>query len=170
VPRARQGAGRHDAPEHYGALYASASAVSAVAERLAVFRGQEIDDDVFVLAGERRLALATIDDDALEPLVDLDDPAVLAERGWRPSEVARRDRDVTRPMALAIYRDGHEGLSWWSTIEAAWTNVTLFAERARGALRVSGKPEPLTMALPLVAEAADAVGIRLRRGRPRRVK
>jgi hypothetical protein len=40
VPRHRQGEGRHDNPEHYGALYATRIPESAVAEQLQGFRGQ----------------------------------------------------------------------------------------------------------------------------------
>jgi RES domain len=162
VPRERQGAGRHDNPDHYGALYVSRTALSAVAERIQGFRGRELGAEDLVRADGRRLALAWIDDGELDDLIDLDDPEELARRGVRPSGVATRARAITQPMALAIHREGHSGLAWWSTLEASWENVTLFAERATPLLRVGTPPEPLTVRSEAVRDAAAALGISLR--------
>jgi hypothetical protein len=171
VPRERQGAGRHDSPGRYGAYYAARSPEAAVAETIAVFRGRDLTDDDLEYADGSRLTLAALDDADLGGLLDLDEPAVLLAQGWRPSGVASRDRSLTQAMALAAFESGALGLSWWSTLDSAWTNVTLFAERAfeAGAVEVHGSPEALTLRHPALVAAADHIAIplvaRRRRGR-----
>jgi len=163
VPRDRQGAGRHDSPGRYGAFYAARSAASAVAETIQAFRGRDLSADDLELADGSRLTLATLEDSTLEALVDLDDPTVLVEEGWRPSGVASRDRLVTQAMAVSAFDAGALGLSWWSTLDSAWTNVTLFAERTleAGAVAVEEAPEPLSLKHPAVVAAADHLAIPL---------
>ncbi|MGH2739620.1 MAG: RES family NAD+ phosphorylase [Actinomycetota bacterium] len=161
IPRKLQGAGRHDNPTAYGAFYASRVPESVIAEHLKTFVGQLVTDDIFVRGDGFRYALAQIDEDRLASLVDLDDPAVLKERTLRPSKVATQERDLTQEIALAIYEEGGDGFEWWSTIEASWINITLFAERAVPRLDVAEEPEPLTLDHPAVRDAADALGIRL---------
>ncbi len=170
VPRDRQGAGRHDSPGRYGAFYAARSREAAVAEAIQAFRGRDLTDADLQLVDGSRVTLAPIDDRALGPLVDLDDPAVLVEEGWRPSAVAGRDRSVTQAMAVHAFEAGGRGLSWWSTLDAAWTNVTLFAERTidMGALELAGPVEPLDTRHPAVQAAADHLAIPLDRRRPSR--
>jgi hypothetical protein len=147
-------------------LYASRSAVGAVAEVIQAFRGRELADDDLVRADGTRLALAAIDDTALGTIVDLDDPSVLLADGWRPSRVASRDRTITQPMASAIHDRGGLGVSWWSTLDAAWTNVTLFAERVleRDAVVLAGDPERLDLGHPALVGAAARLVIPLVRG------
>lgn len=161
VPRERQGAGRHDYPDAYGAIYVSRSALSAVAERIQGFRGQQLGDRDLRFASGARLALARIDDAALDGLLDLDDPAVLLKRGLRPSQVATHNRSVTRRIAHQVFSDGASGFLWWSSLEATWTNVTLFAERALDRLVLAGQPEPLTLRNDAMKAAAEAIGVRL---------
>lgn len=167
VPRDRQGAGRHDDPTRYGAFYCARSPEAAVAEAVQAFRGRDLADADLVLADGSALTLAAFDDGALGPLTDLDDPAVLLAEGWRPSRVASRDRGVTQPMATAAFAAGALGLSWWSTLDAAWTNVTLFAERTLDArlLRLEGPPERLTVRHPAVRTAAAHLAIPIARRR-----
>lgn len=160
VARGKQRGGRHDAPTRYGALYASRRSLSAVAEFVALFRGQALPEDAFS-SGERRLYLAAMDDSALGGLVDLDDPAELVRRSLRPSEVSTRDRDVTQPIGQRLFDEGVDGFSWWSTIEASWQNVTLFAERARPKLRLVEPPLPLDRDVPDVREAARLLQVDL---------
>lgn len=155
-----QGAGRHDNPDAYGALYLSRVPASPVAERLRAFLGRTVTKVDFLREGPP-LSLAVIDDGGLRGLLDLDDPRTLSERTLRPSSVATRAREITQPMALALYGEGVEGFEWWSTIEASWINVTLFDDRAAGRLTVVGEPEPLTLDHPAVREAAEAVGVLL---------
>jgi hypothetical protein len=159
VARALQSQGRHDHPDAYGAIYASRSPVSAVAELVKRYIGQVLTARDLAWAPGRPYALVAIDDSRLLDMVDLDDPEELAGRGWRPSSVATHDRRVTRRQALALYEAGATGLEWWSTLEGSWINVTLFEDRALPALRVEGEPELLTLGHPALIEAAEAIGV-----------
>ena len=161
VPRIRQGGGRHDNPARYGALYVSRHPVSAVAERIQLFRGRSLTDAKLVRRDGLRYALVSIADEELPPLVDLDDPAELMARELRPSLVATADRRRTRAMAATLFDDGGPGFLWWSTLESSWTNATLFAERAVPSLRLEGEPEPLSVETPAVQSAADRLGVEL---------
>ena len=158
-PRALQGDGRHDNPDLYGCLYASASDVSAVVEQLARFRSQRLIQSMLLRRGlPLAVAHVELDDDA--KLVDLDDPAVLVQRKLRPSRVATRRRDLTQTQARDIYTDRPTaaGLRWWSIHESTWTNVTLF-DRARPSL----KPATIRMLSfddAAVIEAAEFLGLR----------
>lgn len=160
VPRFDQGGGRHDNPDTYGTLYLSRTAPSPVAEFLQDFVGRPVEATRLLREGSP-LALATIDDDAIGRVLDLDDPSNLVARDLRPSWVATRARRPTQRLALRLYEEGVDGLEWWSTIEASWINVTLFADRIGGRLSVVGEPEPLTLDHPAVREAAEAVGVLL---------
>jgi hypothetical protein len=155
-PRPFQGSGRHDNPDAYGCLYATDRAASSVVEQLAGFRGNRLQPS-FLIRRRLPLALAELDlsDDA--EVVDLDDPAELVRRGLRPSQVATRRRDVTQPQALAAYERGADALSWWSTYEALWTNVTIF-DRAAPALSVVDVRR-LATDDPAVAEAVEFLGM-----------
>jgi hypothetical protein len=170
VPREYQGAGRHDAPGRFGAFYAARSPVAAVAEVIQAFRGRDLSPEDLERSDGTRLMLAAYDDSGLEALRDLDEPAVLMEEGWRPSGVASRDRTVTQGMAVRAFEAGSLGLSWWSTLDSAWTNVTLFAERAvdMGGVVVDDTPEALTIKQAEVIAAADHLAIPLVRRRRRR--
>jgi hypothetical protein len=161
VPRGEQGAGRHDNPDHYGAVYLSRSRIAPIAESLRAFRRHEGAGFDLVVEGGR-LAVASLDDSELAGgLLDLDDPRELLARELRPSGVATRQRDLTQEIALSLFAEDVDGFEWWSTIEGSWINVTLFAERSIGSLQVIGEPEPLTLEHPVVAEAAAAVGLSL---------
>lgn len=161
VPRERQGTGRHDNPEHYGALYASRLAESAVAERIQAFRGQEFTNRDLRRPDGKRYVLATLDDSGLQGIVDLDDPAELARRDLKPSTVATRRRLITRSMALSLFQERASGFEWWSMFEASWPNVTLFAERAASNLLVVGDLEFLHLEHPILRRAAESIGVRL---------
>jgi RES domain-containing protein len=159
-PRVFQGEGRHDNPESYGCLYLADRPVSCLVEQLAAFRGQRLIASLLRRRG-LPLAIAEIEvpDEAM--LIDLDDPALLRRERLRPSRVATRDRSVTQPQALTLYRTHPEaaGLRWWSIWEALWANVTLF-DRAARTLRV-GSVRQLTLADPVVLEAAEVFGLRV---------
>ena len=161
VPRERQGANRHDNPDRYTALYLAREPESAIAEAIQGFRGRTITDVDFQRVDGRRLALASLDDTAVPPLIDLDDPAILVAHDWRPSQVATRQRATTQAIARALYDGGAAGCSWWSALEASWTNVTLFGRRA-GPLVLAGAVEPLTVTHPGVISAAERLGVSLR--------
>ena len=169
VPRHFQGGGRHDHPDHYTALYLAREPISAIAERTQGFRGQRLVEGVFTRPDGRVDALAEIDDTGWPELIDLDDPQVLAARGIRPSRVATGDRAATQQLALDLFLGGATGLSWWSTLEASWTNVTVFEERLAAVLRRVISVEPLSTVHPVVREAADRLLIDVARPRLRRV-
>jgi len=161
VARARQGAGRHDAPAKYGAWYCSRSAVSAVAECIQYLRGHALKDTDFLRVGGARKALVGLWlDDALS-LVDLDDPSQLATRRVRPSQVATMRRAVTQGIAGSIFDEGAGGLLWWSTLEAEWTNVTLFYERALPHISMMAPPRRLAIRLGEVQQAAHMLGFQI---------
>jgi hypothetical protein len=159
-PRIFQGEGRHDNPDTYGCLYLTDRPVSCVVEQLASFRGQRLTASMLRRRG-LPLALADIhlDDGAL--LIDLDKPAILSRERLRPSRVATRDRSVTQPQALALYRRHPRaaGLRWWSSWEALWTNVSLF-DRATQILRLVDVRE-LTLHDPVLVQGADWFGLRI---------
>jgi hypothetical protein len=156
-PRVFQGDGRHDNPDVYGCLYLTDREASGVVEQLARFRGQRLIEPMLV---RRRLplALAAIELPDSAEVVDLDDPAELRRRRLRPSRVATRDRAITQPQALDVYRDtGAAGIRWWSIHESLWANYTLF-DRSVSALSVA-EVRPLELADPAVAEAAEFLGL-----------
>ena len=159
-PRMFQGEGRHDNPDTYGCLYLADRPVSCLVEQLAAFRGQRLSASLL----RRRslpLALAYIELADAARLLDLDDPALLRRERLRPSRVATKQRNVTQPQALTLYRRHPDaaGLRWWSTWEALWANVTLF-DRAARALRLVDVRE-LTLDDPTLVEAADLFGLRI---------
>lgn len=151
-----QGDGRHDNADVYGCLYVAREPVSAVVEQLARFRGSVFVPQVLLRRGFP-LALATIDLDDAAELVDLDEPRILAAHALRPSAVATRRRDVTQPQALALHRQGADGIRWWSTFESLWVNVTLF-DHAAQRLRLESV-DKVSLEDPAVREAADFLGI-----------
>ena len=158
-PRPFQGTGRHDAPARYGCLYVCESAVAAIAEALAPFRGTgDLHPDLLSRMG-RPLAIAQLDLAGGAALVDLDDPAVLSAERLRPSAIATRRRAVTQGYAARLF-DAHPdaaGLRWWSTLEASWINVTLF-DRAARSLSVRGV-RPLGAGDEDVGAAARFLGL-----------
>lgn len=77
--------------------------------------------------------LVTFDLGADRTLLDLDDPAALAERGLRPSRVVTRDRQMTQAWAAAIHAEGSwAGISWWSYYDPEWRPAGFGARPARG--------------------------------------
>ncbi len=161
VPRERQGSGRHDSPELYGALYCSLHAVSAIAEAIQFLRGHTLTPTDLRRFGGLVTSLATIrlGDDL--KLVDLDDPVTLLEWKLRPSEVATGTRAISQRIAQRIHSTGEAGLLWWSTLEAAWMNATLFDERVRASLKLESPPVALTTRHPELLAAVDRLGIDL---------
>lgn len=157
-PRELQGEGRHDNPDAYGCLYVADRPVSAVVEQLARFRGQRLTEGMLM---RRRLplALAAIAIPDGRQVLDLDEPAVLADHGLRPSLVATRARSVTQPQALALFHRHRRAaaIRWWSTYEAIWANFTIF-DRVASVLRIA-ELSFLRTDDPAVAEAADLLGI-----------
>ena len=138
---------------------------SALAEWLAQFRGQMIDAADLERLDQRVLALCAFDSSSLNGVIELDVPRELARRRLRPSGVATHQRPVTQRVAADIFAEGVVGFAWWSTLEASWQNVTLFAERALPRLAVVDRPQPVSLEDPAVRDAAAAVGVRVKQTR-----
>jgi hypothetical protein len=155
-PRAFQGSGRHDNPDVYGCLYVTDREASGIVEQLAPFRGNRMLPSFLVRRG-LPLALAQLELDDAATVIDLDDPSLLARRRLRPSHVATRRREVTQPQGLAAYAEGADALSWWSTHESLWTNVTVF-DRAAPSLRIADV-RPLRFGDAALTEAAEFLGM-----------
>jgi hypothetical protein len=68
---------------------------------------------------------------------------------------------MTQAIAGQLFAEGVAGFAWWSTLEASWPNVTLFAERALGTLAVVDGPREIGSADPVVRAAAAAIGVNL---------
>ena len=158
-PRLFQGEGRHDNPDHYGCLYLADRPLSALVEQLARFRGQRLSPALLRRRG-LPLALAELELEPGAEVLDLDDPAILVRERLRPSTVATRAPDITQPQARRLYQRhrGAAGLRWWSTYEAAWSNVTVF-DRAASRLHARSV-RALALDDPSVMEAADYFGLR----------
>jgi hypothetical protein len=158
-PRRYQGRGRHDNPLVYGVLYVTATAVSALVETLADFRGQRLAPSMLRQRG-LPLALAEIELDETAAILDLDDARTLVRERLRPSQVATRSRDVTQPQALRLYERNPTAaaLAWWSTHEASWPNLTIF-DRAAALLHVL-RVRAVEPGDPDVLEAAELLGLR----------
>ena len=157
VYAAQKGDGRHDNPDVYGCLYLTDREASGVVEQLARFRTQRLIDALLVRRGHR-LAIARIELPDSAEVIDLDDPAELRRRRLRPSRVATRDRDLTQPQALAVYRETRAaGIRWWSIHESLWANYTIF-DRAVRRLRVQDV-RVLTLDDGAVLDAAEFLGL-----------
>ena len=78
VARTIQGRSRHDNPSQFAAWYCSRDPVSATAELLQRFRGQRVDDDVFVRPSGRMKALVRFAIDERRGFFKNDDPT-----GWQ---------------------------------------------------------------------------------------
>ena len=68
---------------------------------------------------------------------------------------------MTQPQARTLYERhaGSAGLSWWSSYESLWANVTLF-DRAAASLKLR-EVRALTVGDPVVVEAADFFAMRV---------
>ncbi len=153
-----QGDGRHDNPSVYGCLYVSDTEVAGVVEQLAQFRGMRLAPQMLSRAG-LRLALASIELDDEAEVIDLDEPLVLAGEGLRPSLVATRERSITQPQALELYRRhaAAAALRWWSVHESLWANVTVF-DRAAPMLQLVDV-RTLELDDSVVVEAAETLDL-----------
>ena len=140
-------------------MYLSESPVSAVAEQLARFRGRPFRA-AFLRRRGRPLALARYVLRDTRSVLDLDDPTVLVTHGLRPSQIATRNRTVTQAIAAAAFDADPDrgGLRWWSTLEASWINVTLFAERVGDDFTID-PPAVLDAAISPVADACRFLGL-----------
>lgn len=161
VPR-RQGAGRVDNPSQYATLYLARSGAAACGE---VFGDlQPIPASALVHRGRADVTRCLIRvhlPDTLT-LIDYDDAAVLQERGVRPSDVVRRDREATQQLALGDFlrrrQSGARGVAWWSYHHPAWRPLALWSDELdddRWFADVHAEQvEPLTLDHPELVVAA----------------
>lgn len=158
-PRPLQGAGRHDNPDLFGCLYVAAEAVGAVAETLAPFRGSGGLEPGMLRRAARPLHLGKLLLADGAGVLDLDDPAILAREGLRPSRVATRLRPTTQRQAARLHRSHPEvvALRWWSTLESMLVNLTIF-DRGAPLLELEDRRR-LSLDDPDVAAAAELLGL-----------
>lgn len=161
---ARQGAGRFDLGSDAAVMYLAETPEHAIAEKLQRFRGQTLDVRDLRESGHL-LALVAIGGLAAfpRPLIDCCDPAELVRLGLRPDQLASRDKRVTQAVARRVYADGASGLRWWSALSGDWHSLVLFLApgRAEPAALAPGEPIPLSLEMPALRVAADALGLRL---------
>lgn len=148
-------------------LYLAETAEHAVAELLQPWRGRALEPGHLTRAG---LALAAVTVEVGEAdrahLVDLCDPAALGALPTAPDTTASRLRERTQPVARAAWEGGASGLRWWSSFWGDWHTVVLFTARLAQPLRF-GAPEVLTPDAEPVRRAAELLGMRMERPRPR---
>lgn len=158
VPREFQGNGRHDIPDD-GIIYCALDAVSAIAENIKGFINLTINNDDFKRKGKAVQALAEMAMTG-ERLIDLRDAKEMVKTKTGPMAIATHDREITKGLCKMIYDKQVDGFIWWSTIEAKWSNVTLFESRVKNKIQVQ-KIIPLTTAMADVKKAAKLLQIKL---------
>jgi RES domain len=128
VHAADQGRGRWDNPSLYVTMYLSTSPEAAIGEtfgNLARWTPKMLAYPA--LPGSAR-SLGTFEfDEEKHPLLDLDDPNVLYQRGIRPTHVVIRNRPRTQRIAAGVFAEGlWSGIQWWSYHRPQWTAVALW--------------------------------------------
>lgn len=128
----RQGFGRVDNPRFYATLYLTRSAAAACGETFGDL--QPLPASALLLRGRPEVTRCLIRLRLADPitLIDYDDAAVLQQRGVRPSDVVRRDREATQQLALGDFlRRGESqarGVAWWSYHHPAWRPLALWSD------------------------------------------
>ncbi len=134
-------------------MYASDSSVGAVGEAFgnhALWTPQLLAGPPGLADSTRALATLTVSAEVL----DLDDPAVLLERGLRPSEVVIRDLTRTQAWALRMFGERRwGGVRWWSRHDARWSAAGIWDRDGIDVENVAG----LTLDHPAVIEAAEVL-------------
>ncbi len=161
INRALQGGTRHGIPDLDGILYASTQPVSAVAEAIKDFRGQTLENADLVRY-EKRLSLATFEVDKKVDVVNLCDKNILAQIQVDPVHIATQDRTVSQRLSRQLHTQGVSGFLWWSSLEAQWTNVSLFEGRILKFSKVMPPIVPLSIDHPDVIQAARDIGVLLK--------
>lgn len=145
-------------------LYFAESPDHAVGEKIQRFRGHDLEPWDLTEFG-RTLALVQVEAPTGVHMMDLCDPAVLLRQGLRPDHVAARSPETTRSVALTVHRAGPDGLRWWSPMWEECHCAMLFLDRVDPAALAFGHPEILDLDHRAVREAAEALAIRIARGR-----
>jgi hypothetical protein len=162
INRHLQAGTRHGLPDLDGVLYCSKHAASAIAERLQEFRGQVIENKDLTV-GALRLALACIEIPEEFSLVDLCQTSVLSEWGIDPLQVATKDRVISQRLARRLHEKNVSGFLWWSSLEPAWTNVSLFQSRVESKIILRKPIRYLETAMPELIQAANKIGVLLKK-------
>lgn len=162
VNRELQGGTRHGIPDLDGVLYTSTIAVSAIAEAIKDFRGRTLENEDLVLYGNR-LSLGIFDLHDQIVLINLCDKNQLAHMDIDPIHIATKDRPVSQRMARQLHSNGAAGFLWWSSLEARWTNASLFESRVRDFITVQEPITPLSIEHPDLIDAARMIGVFLKK-------
>ncbi|MPZ52857.1 MAG: RES domain-containing protein [Acidimicrobiia bacterium] len=164
VPRAYQGHGRWDNPDHYTITYLSETPEGAIGETFANrSTWTESMFDASGIAEGMRRALVEYETTTAVDLVNLDDPAVLSELGIRSvSQLLGRNRESTQQFALTEYLKGKtHGLRSVSYHLPHWFIVGMWADDDQNGpfrdLLEIVQIEELTLGIPVVVTAAEAL-------------
>jgi RES domain-containing protein len=117
-----QGLGRWDNPDLYRMLYVASSATAAIGESFAHLShwSEAMLPFPTITGSRRRLASYQLEEQA-HPLLDLDDARAVLDRGLRPTDVVKRNRNRTQRIARDIFGESAwAGLSWWSMHRPEW--------------------------------------------------
>lgn len=159
-----QGRGRFDNPRHYAALYLARTPEAAVGETYGGWPAWT--QSMFTRPKDglvRVLATCEIEDE--HRLADLDDCFVLDPLALRPSDVVRRNPDLTQEVALRLWaergRSGQHGIAWWSYWRAEWRPAMLWSASLRASRwfpQVTAVAvEPLSLDHPAITVAAEVL-------------
>jgi hypothetical protein len=159
IAREYQGGGRHDLANE-GIFYCSLETVSAVAERIKPFRNMKINNDDLIMKDGSKLALASYELKGAN-LVDFRDARELIKMKIAPADIGTQDREVSQKLSAAVHQSEADGFIWWSTINAKWSNLSLFDSKTKNKLSLTGKIIELNIANDLVIEAAKILNIGL---------
>jgi hypothetical protein len=157
---AGQTVGRFDLHDEPPVRYLGESAIHAVGEALAEFRGSTFRPS-YLIKLHRRLALVEVSIASVlfDRVADCTNPKVLQALHLGPDELAHHDRRVTQAIARRLHSEQFAGLRWWSSITGAWHTTVLFTDReGRGMVRF-GAPVPLVADHPAVVELLPVLGI-----------
>lgn len=164
MPRAYQGHGRWDNPDHYTIIYLSETPEGAVGATFAnrTTWTESMFDASGIAEGMRRV-LVEYEPAAGVELVNLDDPGVLSELGLRSvSQLLGRNREATQQFALSEYLKGTtHGLRSVSYHLPHWFIVGIWADKDEDVpfhdLLDIVQIEDLTLDTPALITAAEAL-------------
>lgn len=133
-----------------------------MAEKIQRYRGRSIGARHLTEYG-RPLALVQVSlSSRVGPLIaDLCSPDVLKRHEIQPDRTAFRDIRTTQAIARILHQEGASGLRWWSAFFGEWHTLVLFTDRISARDLDFGPPLPLDVASPVLAQAADAIGVRI---------
>lgn len=156
-PKEYQGSGRHDIDKDC-IFYCSLDEVSAIAESIKRFRNQKLCNEDLKRRDGSYMALAKFE--LINPiLVDLRDAHQIIKINTSPVNIATHDRETTQKLSELIYQKGADGFLWWSTIEAKWSNLSLYCSRIEPKLKLAEPIKALDTGSPGFKAAAYYLNI-----------